>query len=77
MWRCNWMKRLIYSILVVTITFITVVAMSTYNSNYMVETSNTILDVQEQYRGYEDAGYIFDDYGRQINIPIDTENNND
>ena len=68
------MKKLILSTLIITITLITINAMWTFKSKLIVETSNNIDYVEEVYDEPNDAGYIFDDFGKQINIPLGNNN---
>lgn len=65
------MRRIVLSGLVVIITLITVIAMTTFNNTYVPETLNTEYEQVVNYNLSEDTGYIFDDFGKEINIPID------
>lgn len=64
------MKKTIFSILVVIITLITVIAMNTFKNNYAPQTYNIIDNEVQQKNMSEGTGYIFDDFGKGINIPI-------
>jgi hypothetical protein len=66
------MKKLIYSALIVTLTFITILAMNTYNREQAKQTTNNTVEIEEQVEiAPGEAGYIFDDFGKGINIPIE------
>lgn len=64
------MKKDILSVLVVIITFITIVSMSTLHKNTIYEvnkiSSEETMEIEKTYDG---TGYIFD-YDQQLNIPI-------
>ncbi|SKA75708.1 hypothetical protein SAMN05443428_10178 [Caloramator quimbayensis] len=63
------MKRTILSALVVIITLITVVAMTTFKNDYAPQTYNTIDEVQQNNIS-DGTGYIFDDFGKGINLSL-------
>lgn len=66
------MRRFLLCALVIIITFITVLSMFTFKNNNI---SQTYIEDEEVINNntlnyYEGTGYIFDDYGKGINIPI-------
>jgi hypothetical protein len=62
-----------YSMLVLTITFITVIAISTYKVDGTINVTNNYMEYEQQLEVDDDAGYIFDDYGKDINIKLEEE----
>ncbi|QCX33369.1 hypothetical protein FDN13_06415 [Caloramator sp. E03] len=65
------MRRILLSGLVVIITLITVIAMTTFKNSYVPETLNNEYEQVVNYDLSEGPGYIFDDFGKEINIPIE------
>jgi len=64
------MKKDILSVLVVIITFITIVSMSTLHKNTTYEVNKiSSEETMETEKTYDGTGYIFD-YDQQLNIPI-------
>lgn len=64
------MKKLISSGLVVVLTFITVVAMFSFKTNYSFEVLDQADDKVYQNNKPDGTGFIFDDYDKNINIPV-------
>ncbi|TDT62404.1 hypothetical protein [Fonticella tunisiensis] len=65
------MKRTLNIWLVVIITFITLVAIFTFRSdNPSYETLSIDDESQKEYEKPEGTGYIFDDFNRNLNIPM-------
>ncbi|MCX7883867.1 MAG: hypothetical protein N2448_02420 [Caloramator sp.] len=64
------MKKTILSALIVIITLITVVAMNTFKKDYTPQTYNIIDDEVQQNNMSDGTGYIFDDFGKGINLPL-------
>ena len=64
------MRKSINSVLVVIITVLTIFAMRTFNRENISETSIMEYGIEGEVSKPEDAGYIFDDFNKGINIPI-------
>lgn len=65
------MRKYILSMLVVVITFLTVVAMITFKTDFTSETSNITYDETLQNGKPDGTGYIFEDFNKGINIPVE------
>lgn len=68
------MKKIIQSGLVVVITIISVYTMLTANKSDIYEEPVFFKDMDINYEGKPDGtGYLFDDFGRNINIPFEEQ----
>lgn len=65
------MRRFIESVLVLVITVITVFAMATIKPEDSMFTSGTLEEETVEDGKPEGTGYIFDDFGKGINIPVE------
>lgn len=65
------MRKFMYTILVFTFTLLTVIAMLTYQADNTTDVSNSYTEYEEQLEVDDGAGYIFDDYGKNINIKLE------
>lgn len=68
------MKRFISSALVLVITVITIFVMGTIRPEDSIAASGTLEETVEDGKP-EGTGYIFDDFGKGLNIPVDNDNN--
>lgn len=65
------MKRFIKGALIIVISIITVLAMATIRPEDSMFTSGTLEQETVEDGKPEGTGYIFDDFGKEINIPVD------
>ena len=64
------MKKNIYSILIIILMLMTVISIITLKIQTSIETSK-VSDESEFYENNsEETGLMFDDYGQEINIPL-------
>lgn len=68
------MKKMIYSALVVVLTFITVMAMLSFKADYSFESINITEDKPSSNDKPDGTGLIFEDYDKNINIPVNNQN---
>lgn len=66
------MKKHIKSIIVIVLTFITLVVMSRYRASTVVKSAPADVERHSTETQY-DTGYIFDDYNKNINIKINNK----
>ena len=64
------MKKVIYSTLVVILTFITVIVMASFQKELYKETNTVPYEIQDSNEKPEGTGYIFNDFNNDINIPV-------
>lgn len=64
------MKKVIYSTLVVILTFITVTVMVSFQNDLYKETEAVPYEIQDNNEKPAGTGYIFNDANNDINIPI-------
>lgn len=64
------MKKVIYSTLVVILTFITVTVMVSFQNDLYKETEAVPYEIQDSNEKPAGTGYIFNDANNDINIPI-------
>jgi hypothetical protein len=64
------MKKIIYSTLVVILTFITLVVMVTFQNDLYKVTEAVPYEIQDSNEKPKGTGYIFNDLNNGINIPV-------
>lgn len=64
------MKKIIYSTLIVILTFITLVVMVTFQNDLYKVTEAVPYEIQDSNEKPEGTGYIFNDLNNGINIPV-------
>lgn len=67
------MKKLIQLGLVITLTIISVFAMTTIKDSDIQKEPVFLKDMEEEYGKPEGTGYLFDDFDKKINIPFEEE----
>lgn len=62
------MKKFILSVMVTIITFITVFAIFSFKTQYIIYNTQSATSMDKDEDTAEGAGYIFDDFDKNINI---------
>lgn len=68
------MKKMICSALVVVLTFITLMVMVSFKTDYSLESINITEDKPISNDKPDGTGLMFDDYNKNINIPVNNQN---
>lgn len=68
------MKKMICSALVVVLTFITLMVMASFKTDYSLESINITEDKPISNDKPDGTGLMFDDYNKNINIPVNNQN---
>lgn len=64
------MKKYLNSMLLLLITLITVLVISGYGANNKTQTvDNNLVNKLDSKQNLDDAGFSFDDYDKQLNLP--------